>query len=183
MSTNLYSWAKPRHWMQIHLHPVWRCFVYRGRPVQCRPPRIRCPLVTALMPVRRLKVPHRKRLIKCYYGDPPVQMSGCGQILSSSSSSSHSPSLPLTGSPESTSRQARNRRWTDTRPETSTLEREEDAGIHGEQEVHSDHSLTITEKERERSCFNEQSEKWLDFGWSDLRVIYGRSRMNTVIQL
>lgn len=104
------------------------------------------------MPVRRLKVQYRKCL-KCYYGDPPVQMSGCGQILSSSSSSSHSPSLPLTGSPESTSRQARYRRWTDTRPEASPLEREEDAGIHGEQEVHSDHSLTITERERDCDLF------------------------------
>ncbi len=77
-------------------------------------------------------------------GDPPVQMLDCRQIRSSSSSSSHSSSLPLTGRPESTSRQARKRRWSDTRPEAFPPE---DAGIHGEQEVHSDHSLTITERQ------------------------------------
>ncbi len=99
-------------------------------------------------------------------GDPPVQMLDCRQIRSSSSSSSHSSSLPLTGRPESTSRQARKRRWSDTRPEAFPPE---DAGIHGEQEVHSDHSLTITE--RQTGIYTWTGRKALfDFRWSDLRL-------------
>lgn len=98
-----------------------------------------------------------------------------GQSRSSTSSPEHWLSSSLgTGRPESRSRQARKRFWMETTaapptsPSAKVLSWSEEDDMHGEQRVHSDHSLRITAwgqenhkeeyptEEKEGNTFNKQ---------------------------
>lgn len=89
----------------------------------------------------------------------PLQMLTSGHSLSSASGPGHWFSSSLgTGRPESRSKQARNRLWIDTMlvlllmaADSEELCSREEDGTQGEQGVHCDHSLRMTErKKRER---------------------------------
>lgn len=88
----------------------------------------------------------------------PLQMLASGQSLSSTSGPGHRlSSSPETGRPESRSKQARKRLWIETSlvpkitPAWGVLCCREEEGTQGEQGVHSDHSLRMTERSKGRS--------------------------------
>lgn len=88
----------------------------------------------------------------------PLQMSATGQSLSSTSGPGHwLSSSPETARPESRSKQARKRFWIETilmpliNSAWEGLCCREEEGTHGEQKVHSDHSLRMTERSKERA--------------------------------
>lgn len=84
-------------------------------------------------------------------------MLASGQNFSSTSGPGHwLSSCPETGRPESRSKQARKRLWTETIlvpliiPAWEVLCCREEEGTQGEHDVHSDHSLRMTKKDKER---------------------------------